>query len=406
MKSTIVLSIFLALSLCSCMGRQEHQGENQYHGDSLKYEAAYGEAIPGHTTFPEAEKQGFFDRFNTTSPKTHTFRDARTGLVVQTSDYPSDWKVISKPLYTFDQKLPNFLVQVEGPNNLKHFNTPFKFYFTFSNPQMNQYVSSPMNQMLRPIVGNQQIHQEEVAPRMQRSGFTYVGTKAMPREEAYARKILKDKGTGQEQLEIVNTEWKSETGQRALATIVKVALQQPISQQDYVMVWFYGVAYTFVDGRHFEQTLDDLYASATSTKFNPQWEQYVTQLAQQRQREQARKSAMDHQNRMNARWASFNAHQQKMKGIWAAQDANHASFMNRNFGPGSDIGQKQFVNMINEQETVYNPLTGKNYQVNAGSTEYWMDSEGNYIQNNDLFYTPNGDINLNNREWVKVQKAF
>ena len=62
--------------------------------------------------------------------------------------------------------------------------------------------------------------------------------------------------------------------------------------------------------------------------------------------------------------------------------------------------------MINEEETVYNPLDGKNYQVNAFSTQNWMDSNGNLIQNNDLFYTPNGDINLNNREWTKVNNTY
>ena len=106
---------------------------------------------------------------------------------------------------------------------------------------------------------------------------------------------------------------------------------------------------------------------------------------------------------MANRQASFEAHQRKMQGIWAAQDANHAAFMNRNFGQGSSTAQRDFVNMINEEETVYNPLTQQTYQVNAGSSEYWMDSEGNYIQNNDLFYTPNGDINLNSREWVRVR---
>jgi hypothetical protein len=167
-------------------------------------------------------------------------------------------------------------------------------------------------------------------------------------------------------------------------------------------VWFYGVSYTFVDQNYFEDTLDKLYEAAIATEQNPQWDQYVAQLSRQR----AQQAALDHQARMQTRQAVFNAHQQKMKGIWAAQDANHASFMNRNFGAGSNVGQQQFVNMINEQETVYNPLTGKNYQVNAGSTEYWMDSEGNYIENNNLFYTPNGDINLNNREWVKVKNAY
>jgi 2',3'-cyclic-nucleotide 2'-phosphodiesterase (5'-nucleotidase family) len=109
---------------------------------------------------------------------------------------------------------------------------------------------------------------------------------------------------------------------------------------------------------------------------------------------------------MRNREAAFNAHQKKMQGIWAAQDANHASFMNRNFGSGSGVAQKQFINMINEEETVYNPSTGMNYQVNAGSTEYWMDSDRNYISNDNLFYNPNGDINLNYKKWTKVKKAY
>ena len=110
-----------------------------------------------------------------------------------------------------------------------------------------------------------------------------------------------------------------------------------------------------------------------------------------------------HQIRMQNRQASFNAHQQRMKGISAAQDANFQSFMNRQFGEGSGSSQQSFLNMINEEETVQNPLTGESYQVDAGATQYWMDSDGNYIMNDDLFYTPNGDINLNNREWVQVQ---
>src|SRR5690606_36345620 len=107
-----------------------------------------------------------------------------------------------------------------------------------------------------------------------------------------------------------------------------------------------------------------------------------------------------HQQRMNDRWASFNAHKEKMKGIYAAQDANHAAFMNRNFGAGSDTQHKRYINTIRGEETVHNPRTGSNYQVNAASMEYWMDSQGNYIENDDVYYTPHGDINLNQREWT------
>jgi hypothetical protein len=369
-----------------------------------------GNKQEGQEASPESEKKGLFSSvFESNRKKRHEFKDARTGLVVHSCEYPANWKVISKPIYTIDQKLPNFLVQVEGPGNLKNFNTPFTFHFHFSNPQMNQYLSYPMNKLLKPLVSTRQIHQSEVEERMQKSGYRYIGTRDMPREEAYARKMIKEKGTGQEQLRTLNTEWVNDKGQKALVSVMQVSLQQAMSPNESMMVWFYGISYTFVDQDQYEDTVEKMYESTLSTEFNPQWDQYMAQLRQQRaevNRQRAQQSAIAHRNRMQMRQASFDAHQQKMKGIWAAQDSNHASFMNRNFGTGSNVGQQQFVNMINEEETVFNPLSGKNYQVNAGSLQYWMDSDGNYIKNDDLFYTPNGDINLNNREWVQVGSAF
>ena len=406
MRSILAFSLLLSMVLTSCLGRQQEANKNYYDQDYPNTKESYGENLSEFSDEPEISTGGVLKNLQRKAFKTHQFRDIRTGMVVRSSEYPSSWNVISKPSYTMDQKIPLFLMQIEGPNNLKTFNTPLQIHFQFSNPQMAQYLSPPLNQMLRPMVSNQQIHQNEVVQRMQNSGFTYVGQKAMPKVEAYLQTEIQKKGLGREQLEYLATEWKNDSGQRALASVVKIALSQPISQYDTMMLWFYSVDYAIVNESAFENTLEQLYQAAIKTKENPQWNQYVQQLRRQRQQQQAQQAAIAHRGRMNARWASFNAHQQKMKGIWAAQDANHASFMNRNFGPGSDVGQRQFVNMINEEETVYNPLTGKNYQVNAGSTEYWMDSDGNYIRNNDLFYTPNGDINLNSREWVKVKKAF
>src|SRR5690606_34929801 len=109
--------------------------------------------------------------------------------------------------------------------------------------------------------------------------------------------------------------------------------------------------------------------ASKSIRENPKWIEYVGFLNQQRAQENQMKmqaAARQHQQRMNAKWAAFNAHQERMKGIWAAQDANHSAFMGRNFGAGSDAGHRQFINTIREEETVYNPLTGRNYQVDAG----------------------------------------
>lgn len=419
MKPTI---LFLALSVLvlvfGCKQGSQNENDNSYEDsyyddyESEIGEDEYYEEAPDYpnqqdqqtaqVNYKAEQSSGY--RFSGGSKKMHQFVDARTGLVVNSTSYPSNWQVISKPIYTMDQKMPLFLMQIQGANNLKSFNTPAKFHIHYTNPQTAQWMQqySSTARMMRPMISNQQIMQEEVNSRMAKSGFQLIGQKRIPRAERYLRNILNKSGGQQAQLEHYATQWTNNKGQKALVTLIKIAMQQPITYNDSMVMWFYSLDYMFVDENEFDGTINKLLDAAEATQENPQWKQYVAQLNQQRAREAAR----NHQINMQNRQAAFNAHQQKMKGIWAAQDANHASFMNRTFGSGSDRSQKQFINMINEQETVYNPSTGRNYQVQAGSTEYWMDSDRNYIKNDDLFYNPNGDINLNNRNWTKVNRAF
>ncbi|GEM_PF-1013415 len=419
MKPTI---LFLALSLLvlvfGCKQSNQNEDEN-YYSDSYydEYESEireddYYEEAPNYpnqqyqqtaqANYKEEESSsyGFFSG----GKRKHQFIDARTGLVVNSTSYPSNWQVISKPIYTMDQKMPLFLMQIQGPNNLKTFNTPMKFHIHYTNPQTAQWMQqySSTARMMRPMMNNQQIMHEEVNSRMAKSGFQLVGQKRIPRAERYMRNELNKSGAGQAQLDMYSTEWTNNKGQKALVNLVKIAMQQPLAFGDSMVMWFYSLDYMFVDDHKFDATIDELLTAAEATKENPQWKQYIAQLNRMRQQ----KAAQQHRLNMQNRQAAFDAHQQKMKGIWAAQDANHASFMNRNFGSGSDISQKRFINMINEEETVYNPSTGQNYQVQAGSTEYWMDSDRNYIKNDDYFYNPNGDINLNNREWTRVRRAY
>ena len=400
---TLCLTLAFSPFLISCMGGPTHNKEKQILPDEYAREEAL-------ENYDETADESFLaPRQKELSKTVHHLRDARTGLVVSSTEYPSDWKVISKPSYTIDQKLPAFLIQITGPENLQSFNTPVTYHFHYQDPQLADLIyNTPYGKMVRPLATAQQIFTEEVRSRMANTGFEYLGERPQPEVNRYLQNKMASKFSGNTSLSILNTEWKNEAGQKALTSITVVSMQQPAVSGS-MMVWYYSVNYTFVSEGAFERTLDHLKEATFSFQENPQWEQYVAQLREQRALENQRRaqlSAAQHQNRMQANWAAFNAHQEKMKGIWAAQDANHASFMNRNFGAGSDTGQRQFINMINEEETVYNPLTGTNYQVDAGSTEYWMDSEGNYIRNNDAFYTPNGDINLNSREWVKVERAY
>ncbi|MEZ5104016.1 MAG: hypothetical protein R2757_05945 [Draconibacterium sp.] len=350
------------------------------------------------------KKSAFFsDVFRQKGLKTHEFKDAHTGLIVNSAEYPADWQVISKPSYTIDQKLPMFLVQIQGPHHLKTFNTPLTVYVSYQNPQTYQFMAQYgiPSVMQRPMISNQQIIETEVKERMEKSGFHFNGIMQMPKTVDYLHRKFKEGGSDVNS-EITFSIWENNEGQKAMAMVTKAFMQQPLSFIDVMTLWLYTIDYTFVDLSYFDETINHLENALVNTKENPQWQQYYQQLIQQR----ALIAQQQCEQNRRSKEAAFNAHQQKMRGIWAAQDANHAAFMNRNFGSGSSNSQQQVINMINEQETVYNPLTGQNYQVDAGSAEYWMDSNGNYIKNNDLFYTPNGDINLNNREWVKVNSGF
>jgi len=398
MKTKIIFLILAVFLKTACKNSNENisnYSENQ----------GYYSELDDNQTSSQKNEKGFLASMFNNKTREHSLKDARTGLVVNTAKYPANWKVISKPVYTIDQKIPMFLMQIEGPNNLKTFNTPIKLYIDYSNPQMAQWMRqySSTSSMMRPYTSNQQIMQEEVNNRMAESGFQLIGQKQVPRAKNYIRNILNKTGAQQAQLDHYATEWTNNKGQKALVTLIKIAMEQHISINNSSMVmWFYSLDYVFVDENKFENTINQLLDATESTKENPQWQEYMQQLSRLRMQ----KAQEQHRISLHNRQAAFDAHQRKMKGIWAAQDANHASFMKKNFGAGSDVAQKQFINMINEEETVYNPSTGKNYQVNAGSLQYWMDSDGNYIKNDNLFYNPNGDINLNNREWTKVKNAF
>lgn len=396
MRSQFIFFAFTLFVLTACNGEITRKDQ----GNS--YTAASGFGYSKNEVDANEDHAGTEDLISKTSEENktiHKFVDARTGLVVYRSEFPSSWEVISKPSYSMDQKLPTFLMQIQGPDHLKYFNIPQTIYLSYDDPQTNQYFrNSSMARMIRPEASTKQILQGEVSGRMKTSGFTYTGERNLPQLESYIQNEIRKTGFQNVRFRLLNTEWKNNSGQKALVVLTKFTLRQPAVFSGAMTVWYYGVSYLFVDDAAYENAVKNIVDATLSIQYNPEWERYRNLLVQERARKQ-------HEQNMQNQQAAFQAHQRKMQGIWAAEDANHAAFMNRTFGSNnsSDHSQQQFLNMINEEETVTNPSTGKNYQVDAGSTQYWMDNDGNYIKNDDLFYNPNGDINLNDREWTKAQ---
>lgn len=417
MKKTVLLNLPLLVIGLACGNQNKEGNHNQNLNELANYEANYAgtpEAPSGEPSeygnagfsngneyTDRKEKKGFFSgNSRVKGIKTHSFRDANSGLTVQTADYPADWQVISKPSYTPDNPFPSFAIQIQGPHNLKAFNTPLQMFVIYHNPQTNQYMAQfeTSAKMMRPLPSNRQIIQDEVKNRMGNSGFQYKEDRQLPALENFLLQKTKQV-TNDMNVDYTATIWENTTGTKAMVSVIKYYTHRQIGYNDGVTIWHYRLEYLFADAAYFEESVQHLQNATLNSQDNPKWNQYVQQINHQKMMASQQQFAQNQRNRQ----AAFDAHQQKMKGIWAAQDANHEAFMERSFGSGSDNSHQQFMNMIREEETVHNPLDENNYQIEAGASEYWMDSNGNYIKSDDLFYTPNGDINLNNREWVKVK---
>lgn len=259
----------------------------------------------------------------------------------------------------------------------------------------------------------EQLIEQDIEPIMKKQGFSFEGPRTFPELERMYKQKVAENALMPAQAELYATQWSNAQGQKALVTVGRVNYRQQLSQYGTQDIWCYGTDYLVADANSFETTVAEAVKAQLGIRENPQWKNHSNQIIAQRTLVARKQSAIAHQNNMAQQQASFNAHQEKMKGIWAAQDANHASFMDRNFGSGStssgysgDGGQQSFLNMINEEETVYNPGDGKNHQIESGAKETWMDSDGNSINSNDLFYNPNADGNLNQGEWSKVWEDY
>lgn len=392
-KFQLAASAFFAILLFSCVGQNR---ENNNTGSDSNFGSTSGIV-------------SFFED----DAKTHEFRDAKTGLAVFSIDYPSSWKVVSKPTYISDRDIPFFQYRIQGPNGLKAFNGPNNNYVSYSNLQIEQLSRANGTKNIRPLIPMQQLIQQDIEPLMRNQGFTYTETRTLPALERFYKQKVAENAPMPAQSELNVTVWSNTQGQKSLVVVGRINYRQQISQYGTSDVWFYTADYLTADANTFEAAVSETVKDQLNARENPQWKNHLNQIIAQRTQIAQRQSTIAHNNRMAQQQASSNAHQQRMKTLNATQDANHTAFMNRNFASGSTSsnssgggGQQDFLNMINEEETVYNPGDGQNYQIESGAKETWMDSDGNYIKSDDLFYDPNVDRNLNQGDWSKVWEDY
>jgi hypothetical protein len=138
----------------------------------------------------------------------------------------------------------------------------------------------------------------------------------------------------------------------------------------------------------YEKVKNQLIYALENSKTNPQW------IAQHNRNEQMRASQSDmaFQQRMRSNQQYFDATQQQYNSGKSVGDILYDGYMNRS--KMQDEGQSNLINGISEQQTMVDPYTGQNVQMDSGYKYYYMNQFGEYFGTNDEFYNPDGDQNL------------
>ena len=105
-----------------------------------------------------------------------------------------------------------------------------------------------------------------------------------------------------------------------------------------------------------------------------------------------------HNERMAVMQQNFDASQraftEKRDAINASITANYA-----NSNATSSRNHNRFLNYIKEEETV--SANGQRYQVQGGSSQYWVNENGQYQGSNNPNYDPNRNQGTVNHTWTQ-----
>ena len=342
----------------------------------------------------------------TPKDKTHYFVDAKTGLVVFQKDYPSDWEVVTKPVYNLDSDFPTFLHLIQNDKGLKAFNTSIQQYVSFQNQYYAQQMQSYGIDNIRAIVSPQQFIETEVKPMMERNGFTFLSERKIPEILALIEEQKRKFGMPNMDFNFYSTEWINKDNVKALVNFGQLVLTQDpnLMGGQPMQIWNYQLDYLMAPKADFETYLKIAINTEKTKVDNKNWEKYQMQVNNYRQQQRT----IEHQQRMRNNQAQFEQHQQRMRDNSAAQDASHARFMDNLRGTStgtsyaSSSNHSNFIDMIREEQNV--SMDGQTFKVEAGAENYWMNSDGKYIKSNNTFYDPNRDGLYNNQPWNLTTK--
>lgn len=363
--------LFLSILFQSCLSGS--QGENTDSFQNHENMDSNNNSSAQDGTANETAQIIYFDVF-----------DSRNGMVSERFPLPSTWKQMNDGKLAFT-----------GPNGIKvHLDKGAYFMFT-NDPYFAQLYQQSGTTMTPPKSIEEVVQQDFVtyANSINRKMIANYSLPAIAALDKNMDSRFYQAVPTQKAFNAMGMEWQDADGQTFLTV-----LHHNISYSENLVNWGYSYSILEAPKEYFQEAKQHYFNALLNRQVNPQWLAYVNgQDAQM-----AAQSNAGHQQRMNDIQAFGDRNTANHNSRMAAMDQNMENW--RANQTAGDKNQEQFIDYINENTNVTDPNTGQTYKVEAGSKQYWMNSQGEYIKSDNSLYNPNLDDNVNNQTWTEYNE--
>jgi hypothetical protein len=321
--------------------------------------------------------------------KMHPFHDPQSGLVSVTMPLPKEWNVLR-------QHAPGE-PSITGPNGLKIYEFPPQSFLYTNDPQMQQMYAQS-GQRLRPMPDFDTLIQQDVVPWAAQQGLKLLRTFSVPevqRIDQWYQQQLFQSVPSQKQQAAIGSDWASADGDQFFL-LMHIGQSSGAGLQ----TWYYYSNGLQAAASHYPTAKKQLIYALANAQYNPA----QIQAYNQREAQKSGQSWAAHNQRMRSNQASFEASQRAIVG---ANNAVNDSIMQgwRDRNAMTDRGQERYVDAISERSTMVNPSSGQAWEVDAGSNNYWMNSNGEYFGTEEYNYDPNTDPGMYDQDWQQLEEA-
>lgn len=383
-KYLIMKSKFAFLSLIlsfvfftSCLNKNPDQQNFGEEGNFDSYSNSENEAINNENGNNNMAQNNSIQYFNTV--------DSQNGIVMSRVPFPADWKKETTGEYAFT-----------GPNGIK-IQKDRGSSFMFSNDQQTNQMYQQSGMQVQFPKSIDQVIEEGFMTYANKINRKLVRKYPLPQLAAWDKQFddqLYKSMPSQKSFNVMALEWRDPDG-----TSFLTILHHTVSQDQYGGYWSINYSVLETPENIFEQAKTQYINGLLNQQINPQWLQAVNQKDMQI----AQQSNAGHQQRMADIKSFGDRNTANYNSRMAAMDQNMESWKSNQ--AAGDRNQERFVDYINGNTNVSDPNTGQTYKVEAGSNQYWMNNQGEYIKSDNSNYNPNQDDNINNQTWTEYQEA-